>query len=108
MSESLYIFSIIAVISLVTVVLRFAPFIVFRQGAPKAVLYLGRVLPQAIMAMLVVYCLRNTSFTGGSYAIPEIISLAAVIVLHKLRHNTLLSIIAGTLIYMLCVQVIFV
>lgn len=108
MSENNYILYAIAVMSLVTIFLRFAPFFVFRQKTPKIVLYLGHVLPEAIMAMLVVYCLKNVSFIGGTHALPEIIALLIVIVLHKLKHNTLFSIFSGTIIYMILVQFIFV
>ena len=73
----------VAVIAGITILLRFLPFLVFRNGAPKLVLYLGKVLPYAIIGMLVVYCLRNVSFTGGSYGICEVLSVGLVVVLHK-------------------------
>lgn len=97
---------LIVIMSLVTQVIRFLPFAVFAKGTPKPILYLGRVLPPAIMAMLVVYCLRNTSFTGKSHGIPEMVSVALVIVLHKWKHSTLLSIIGGTACYMILVQML--
>lgn len=97
---------LIVIMSLVTQVIRFFPFAVFAKGTPKPILYLGRVLPPAIMAMLVVYCLRNTSFTGKNHGIPEMVSVALVIGLHKWKHSTLLSIIGGTACYMLLVQML--
>lgn len=97
----------IAVIAGITILLRFLPFLVFRGGAPQIVLYLGRVLPYAIMGMLVVYCLKNISFTGGSHGIPEALSVGLVVILHKWKHNTLLSIAAGTVCYMALVQMVF-
>lgn len=97
---------LIVIMSLVTQVIRFLPFAVFAKGTPKPILYLGRVLPPAIMAMLVVYCLRNTSFTGKNHGIPEMVSVALVIGLHKWKHSTLLSIIGGTACYMLLVQIL--
>lgn len=103
-----YILSGIVVISLITAMLRFAPFIIFRNKTPDFILYLGKVLPEAVMAMLVVYCLKNVSFIKGNYGLPEIISLITVIVLHIWKHNTLLSIISGTIIYMIFVQMIFI
>lgn len=108
MTDNMYLLGAIGVMTLVTVFLRSAPFLIFRQKTPALVLYLGKVLPEAIMAMLVVYCLKNVSFTGGSHGLPEIIALAAVVVLHKWKHNTLLSILAGTAAYMFLVQVVFV
>ncbi|MDO5425956.1 MAG: AzlD domain-containing protein [Eubacteriales bacterium] len=97
---------LIAVMAGVTQMLRFLPFALFAKGTPKAVLYLGKVLPAAIMAMLVVYCLKNTSFTGPTHGIPEVVSVLLVVLLHKWKHNTLLSIIGGTVCYMLFVQVL--
>lgn len=95
---------LIAIMGAVTQMIRFLPFAVFAKGTPKPILYLGKVLPPAIMAMLVVYCLRNTSFTGVSHGIPEAASVVLVVALHKWRHSTLLSIIGGTVCYMLLVQ----
>lgn len=107
MNLDLYILSAILVMAIFTALLRFAPFLVFRRKTPKVILYLGNVLPEAIMAMLVVYCLKNVSFFRGSHGIPEALSLAVVIVLHKWKHNTLLSILAGTICYMLLIQMVF-
>lgn len=100
---------IIAVIALVTVALRILPFLIFgeKRETPKFISYLGKVLPFAIMGMLVVYCLRNTSFLEYPYGIPEIISCALVAVLHLWRKNTLISIIGGTVCYMLLIQLVF-
>lgn len=98
---------LVAVMATVTQLIRFLPFVLFAKGTPKPVLYLGKVLPASIMAMLVVYCVRNTDLAGPSHGIPEAVSILAVILLHKWKHNTLLSILCGTLCYMLFVQVIF-
>ena len=69
--------------------------------------YLGKVLPFAIMGMLVVYCLKDVSFRSGSFGIPEILGCAVVALLHVWKRNTLLSIGAGTVCYMLLVQLVF-
>ena len=97
---------LIAVMSAVTMLLRFLPFVLFSKGTPKPILYLGEVLPYSIMAMLVVYCLRNASISGTPHGLPEAASVAVVVLLHKWRHNKLLSILGGTLCYMLFVQII--
>lgn len=101
---------LIAVSALVTALIRFAPFLVFRSGreTPAVILRLGKLLPCAVMAMLVVYCLRNMDLAGSSHALPEIIAAAVVVLLHVWRRNTLLSIVAGTAVYMLLVQLVFV
>lgn len=102
--------AIVAVIAVVTLALRFLPFAVFGGGrrTPPYVLYLAGVLPCAIMAMLVVYCLRGTDLLGPNHGLPELLSAAAVVALHLWRKNTLLSIAAGTALYMVLVQAVFV
>ena len=106
--DKLHAAALVAVIAAVTIALRFAPFLLLRgRETPKFIAYLGRVLPYAIMGMLVVYCLRGTSFTNASNWLPQLISVAVVVGLHIWKRNTLLSIIAGTAIYMILVQVAF-
>lgn len=107
MSETTRSLLLVAVVAAVTIALRFLPFAVFRRRTPAAIAYLGEVLPYAIMAMLVVYCLKGVSFVSVPHGIPEAVSVAAVVLLHKWRHNTLLSIVGGTLLYMLLVQWVF-
>lgn len=107
MSSREYSLILIAAIAGVTALLRFLPFLVFRKDPPKVVLYLGEVFPYAIMGMLVVYCLKNVSFVSGSHGIPEGISVFLVVLLHRWKHNTLLSIAAGTACYMALLQLVF-
>ena len=99
----------IAVIALVTAALRFLPFLIFGENrqTPPLVAYLGRVLPYAIMGMLVVYCLKGVTLTAAPYGIPEALGCAVVVLLHVWKRNTLLSIGAGTVCYMLLVQFLF-
>ncbi|MEQ2456520.1 branched-chain amino acid transporter permease [Flavonifractor hominis] len=99
----------IAVMAGVTFLTRALPFLLFDRGdaPPKLVLYLGRVLPPAIIAMLIVYCLKGISFTSAAGWIPQTVSIAAVVALHLWKHNNLLSIFGGTLLYMFLVQTIF-
>lgn len=108
MSSPGYSLVLIVIMAGVTAVIRFLPFLVFRKGTPAPVLFLGEVLPYAIMGMLVVYCLKDISILGQDHALPEILSVLAVVALHKWRHNTLLSIAAGTVLYMILVQVVFI
>lgn len=98
----------IGIMALFTQLLRFLPFIVFSKNTPKSFLYLGEVLPYSIMAMLVIYCLRNMNFFKTSSFLAEIISILVIFIIHKLRHNTLLSIILGTSCYMFLIQKIFI
>ena len=100
--------ALVAVIALVTAILRFLPFFLFRgRQTPVFITYLGKVLPYAIMGMLVVYCLRGTTFLKAPHGIPELICVALVALLHLWKRNTLLSILLGTASYMLLVQLIF-
>lgn len=99
---------LIAVITFVTVLTRALPFLVFKDKNSPIIEYLGDVLPYAIMAMLVVYCLKGVDFLTGYHGICEIMGVGSVILLHLFKKNTLLSIFGGTIIYMLCVQVMFV
>ena len=100
--------AIIAVTAAVTALIRFLPFLIFHKGTPKPILYLGEVLPFAVMGMLVVYCLKNTSFISAPYGAPELLAILFVVIVHKWKHNTLLSVAGGTICYMLLVQIVFV
>ena len=106
--DKLHAAALVAVVAAVTIALRFAPFLLLRgRETPKFIAYLGRVLPYAIMGMLVVYCLRGTTFSQAGNWLPQAISVALVVLLHIWKKNTLLSIIAGTACYMILVQAIF-
>ena len=101
-------FWIVAVIALITVLLRFLPFLLFQNRAlPPVILYLGNVLPYAIMGMLVVYCLKSVSFTHTPFGLPECAAVLLTVCLHKWKHNTLLSIIGGTFCYILLLRFVF-
>lgn len=101
--------AIIAVVALCTLLTRALPFLLLggKKEIPKTVQYLGRVLPPAIMAILVVYCLKSINLLQGSHGIPELVSVAVVAVLHIWKKNTLLSIGGGTVCYMLLIQLVF-
>ena len=99
----------IAVMAIVTFLTRVLPFLLFDLGEspPKLVLYLGRVLPPAIIAMLIVYCLRGVSFSTPDGWVPQLLCVAVVVALHLWKHNNLLSIFGGTVLYMVLVQAVF-
>ncbi|WP_425756381.1 branched-chain amino acid transporter permease [Ihubacter sp. rT4E-8] len=96
---------LIGVMALGTMALRFLPFVLFSRGTPKIVLYLGEVLPYAVIAMLVVYCLKGTKVLSAPYGIPEAVSVLLVVLLHRWKHSTVLSILAGTICYMVLIRV---
>ena len=99
----------IAVMAIVTFLTRVLPFLLFDRGEspPTLVLYLGRVLPPAIIAMLIVYCLRGVSFSTPGGWVPQLLCVAVVVALHLWKHNNLLSIFGGTVLYMVLVQAVF-
>lgn len=100
---------IIAVMAAATLITRFLPFILFPAGkkTPRYVSFLGTTLPYATIGLLVVYCLKDVNFLSWPHALPEIIAIAAIVVLHIRKRNSLLSIGAGTVIYMALVQGVF-
>ncbi|MDY3928228.1 MAG: branched-chain amino acid transporter permease, partial [Clostridia bacterium] len=107
MSFSQKIITIILVV-LGTMLTRFLPFLLFPAGkpTPKYIQYLGKVLPSAVFGLLIIYCLKNVSLLSGSHGIPELISIIAVIGLHLLKRQMLLSVAGGTICYMLLVQLV--
>ena len=100
---------LIVVAVLVTMATRFLPFLIFGENrkTPPIIEYLGKVLPFAIMGMLVIYCLKDVSLLRFPYGLPELLACAAVVVLHVWKRNSLLSIGGGTVCYMLLVQLVF-
>ena len=108
MSELIYSALIVGVIALMTGLTRFLPFWIFsgRRPVPKVIRYLGAVLPYSVMGMLVVYCLKNVSFTEFKGFLPSLISVAVVVLLHIWKRNTLLSILGGTALYMVLIRLL--
>jgi branched-subunit amino acid transport protein AzlD len=61
-----------------------------------------------MMGLLVVYCLKNVAISAMPYGLPEIIAITVIVILHKWKNNVLISIVGGTIVYMILVQVVFV
>jgi len=101
---------IITVVSITTFFPMVLPFIIFKdpKKTPDLIMYLSKILPYSIMTMLVVYCLKDMNFFNKNHALPELIAVIITILIHLYKNNTLLSIITGTIIYMVCIQLIFV
>nr|WP_141720173.1 branched-chain amino acid transporter permease [Massilioclostridium coli] len=99
----------IAAVVLGTMVTRFLPFILFpaNKPTPKYIQYLGKVLPYAVIGLLVVYCFKSLSITTYPFGLPEVIGVITIILLHWWKRNMLISIAGGTIVYMLAVQGIF-
>ena len=96
--------AIIAVAAIVTLIIRAVG---GKREVPETVTYLGKVLPPAIMVILVIYCVKGINLFTGSHGFPELLSIAVVALLHIWKKNTLLSIAVGTILYMILVQVVF-
>lgn len=97
-------------LSLGIIVTRFTPFLLFPEGKeqPPIITYLGKVLPPAMMGLLIVFCLKGVSLVQAPHGLPELIAIVVIIVLHLWRRNVLLSLAVGTALYMFLVQAVFV
>ena len=98
---------LIAVMAVVTVIIRFLPFMLFSKKVPAFISYLGETLPYCTMAMLVVFCFRDTDFSSINACLPELIAGIYAVLLQKWRHSSSLTIVSATLLYMLLVQRIY-
>ena len=100
---------IIAAMAIGTQLTRWLPFWLFPENKkpPEVVMYLGKVLPAAMMGLLVVYCLKGVNGLAAPHGLPELLGIAAVAALHQWKGNVLLSIAGGTAVYMLLVQLVF-
>lgn len=107
MNREIYLVIAIAIMAATTVLLRSLPFLIFRNAdeTPPVMHYLGRVLPSAIIGMLVIYCLKDVSLTSSPFGIPEILAGLMVVFLQVWKRNSLVSILAGTLFYMLLIHI---
>lgn len=97
----------IIILAVVTFMTRALPFLVFPAGkpTPKYIQYLGKALPLAVFGMLVVYCLKDVQWLEGSHGIPEILGIAAVVLMHLWRRQLFLSMAVGTAMYMILIRV---
>ncbi|MCI1958263.1 MAG: AzlD domain-containing protein [Clostridia bacterium] len=107
--KSMYPFLAIAVAAACTFATRLVPFVIFggKKEVPDAVNKLGKILPAAIIAILIIYCLKDVSFVSGNHGAPEIIAILVTAILHIWKRNSLLSIGCGTVCYMFLVQHVF-
>jgi len=110
MNTTIHAVLIILIASICTILTRVAPFLLFggKKELPGIIKYLGTILPSAIMATLIVYCLRNSISIQPLRGLPEILSILVVILLHIWKRNTLISIAGGTAVYMLLIRFVFV
>lgn len=102
-------FLVILTVALTTFATRVVPFLIFTKGKeiPAVIQYLGKVLTPAVIGMLVVYCLKATPVMKAPHGLPEAIAVAVTAGLHVWKRNNLLSIGAGTILYMVLIQAVF-
>ena len=100
---------IILVMGLMTLATRILPVLIFGRGekVPDYILYLGKVVPYTAMGLLIVYCLKDVPVLDSPHAMPEIISLAVVILSYLWKRNSIFSVVIGTALYMVLVQTVF-
>lgn len=105
MSDSRVIITVF-IIAAITALLRFLPFAIWskKRKIPPVIEKYGRILPYAIIGMLVVYCLKGINFASLSNFLPEVISCLVVAILYILKRNSLISILCGTVCYMFLIQ----
>jgi branched-subunit amino acid transport protein AzlD len=98
----------VALVALTTAAIRFAPFLLFPNGkkVPDFVQWLGKQLPRAVMAMLVIYCLKDVSFSQAADWIPALVGVAVTAAVHVWKKQMILSISAGTIIYMVLLRLL--
>ena len=89
---------------------RILPVLIFGRSAqiPEFILYLGKVIPYTAMGLLIVYCLRDVSILGGTHGLPELIAMIVVVTSYLWKRNTIVSVVLGTAVYMVLLQMVFV
>lgn len=100
---------VILIMGLVTLATRLLPVLIFGRGekVPDYILYLGKVVPFTAMGLLIVYCLKDVSVVESPHGLPELIALAVVSGSYLWKRNTILSVVIGTVVYMILVQMVF-
>ena len=102
--------AVILVAAVCTFATRVAPFLLFngKKPIPPIVRYLGEALPPAVIALLVVYCVKNVNWLAAPHGAPELLCIDVPALLHVWKRNNLLSIGVGTVLYMLLVQTVII
>ncbi|HBN56172.1 MAG TPA: branched-chain amino acid transporter AzlD [Lachnospiraceae bacterium] len=104
MNFDVYAAVLVLLMALVTWLLRFMPFFIFGKSTPPYIVYLGKVLPSAIIGMLVIYCLKDVDMTAAPFGLPECMAVGSVVVLQYWKRNSLISILFGTVLYMALIR----
>ncbi|GAD19780.1 branched-chain amino acid transporter permease [Helicobacter fennelliae] len=98
-------FLIVIVVIVATVLTRFLPFWIFSQDKiPQSLLQLGKILPPALIGMLIVYCLKDMDLEHAPFGLNEILGVIITALLYIFTRFGVLAVIGGTLGYMFLVQ----
>jgi branched-subunit amino acid transport protein AzlD len=104
MESTAYLLSVIVVAALATFLTRALPFVLLYRWSDHPLLkHLGRYLPPVLMVLLLLYALRDT-LVSGQHLLSALLALGLVTLLHLLWRNSLISILAGTGLYMALIQ----
>jgi branched-subunit amino acid transport protein AzlD len=106
MSDHRIAIAVILAMGLATFATRIVPVLLFGRGSkvPDYVMYLGKVVPYTAMGLLIVYCLKDVQIMAAPHALPEIVAMAVVVLSYLWKRNSILSVVIGTVLYMLMVQ----
>ena len=106
--NTLHILLVILAAAIVTLFLRAFPFLVFGKGErmSPALAFIGRTLPLSVIAVLVMYCLKDAMFTSFAALWPQLVGVLATALLHLWKRNNLISIAGGTAIYMILIRLL--
>lgn len=106
--NTLHILLVILAAAVVTFFTRVFPFIVFGKGEKMhpALAFIGRTLPLSVIAVLVVYCLKDAMFTSFAALWPQLVGVGVTVLLHLWKRNNLISIAGGTAVYMILIRLL--
>ena len=108
MDSTLYTILLVAAASIATILTRVIPFLIFneRRPMPDTIKKIADSLPPAIIAVLVIYCLKGYVAVINYESLAALIAVVAVVLIHLWKKNVLLSIALGTAIYMVIIRIL--
>ena len=102
------IFYTITIITIITFLLRFLPFVVFSNDSlPPFIRYFSKVLPLSLGGLLIIYCLKDLNLSEIPQLSSSLLAICFITIIHLIKKNALLSILSGTILYMFLIQVVF-
>ena len=99
----------IVVAGVFTFATRLIPFAAFgNRRVPEIIKYLGKIMPPAIIVVLIIYCIKDSYSLNINTILPQLLGVGITAGIHLWKRNTLLSISVGTISYMLMIHYIFI